>query len=38
MFCLDAERIVIGTEEGLYCIDLDREGMPKNSPSSCNYH
>ncbi|GIX84583.1 hypothetical protein CEXT_93581 [Caerostris extrusa] len=24
---IDPERIVLGTEEGLYCVDLDREGM-----------
>ncbi|GIX85259.1 hypothetical protein CEXT_551051 [Caerostris extrusa] len=26
---IDRERIVLGTEEGLYCVDLDREGIQK---------
>ncbi|KAG8194299.1 hypothetical protein JTE90_004528 [Oedothorax gibbosus] len=26
---IDRERVVLGTEEGLYCVDLDREGIQK---------
>ena len=30
---IDTDRLVIGTEEGLLCIDLDREGKHPSYPT-----
>lgn len=30
-FFSDRDRMVLGTEEGLYCVDLDREGIQSNA-------